>query len=371
MKIGLDASRFLLPTGEGTYTREVVRHLIRLFPDDHFLVVIPKFEPEFDAPNVEQYIRPAVDGITARLRYGFEIGRIASSHHLDVFHCLTNYAAFNVPCPVVCNVMDLATLKYPQLRPSRLQWLIYRFVFPFLLKCSRFLVAISKSTGRDLYNYYGFADSVRVVYCGVDHETFNLSASLDRKLLARFRLPPNYLMFVGYLSPKKNLEVVLRAMAKLRAEDLPTTLVVVGKRGYGSEFFFELVEELGLEGQVIETGFVSQQELTLLYREAGLFVFPSIYEGFGLPVVEAMACGSPVLVSDVGPLPEIVEDASCLCAPDDVEGWATGIRRALTDPSYRERMQIYGFERAALFSWERAAQQLRTIYAEAVEDSRG
>jgi glycosyltransferase involved in cell wall biosynthesis len=367
MKIGLDASRINLPTGEGTYTREIIRGLVALFPDDEFVVVIPEHDPEFDLAHVRQVIHPEVDGIVNRLRYAFEIGRIAREHKVEVFHCLTNYAAFGTSCAVVCNVMDLVTLKYPQFRPSRAQWFIYRFVFPFLLRRATYLIAISESTGRDIRDCYGFNEQIRVVHCGIDRSRFNTGQRLDTTLLERFNLPENYLLFVGYLSPKKNLEVVLHAMFRLKTEGLDTTLVVVGKRGYGSESFFELVESLSLQESIIETGFVSNEELTLLYRHAGLFVFPSIYEGFGLPVVEAMACGAPVLASDAGPLPELVEDSRCLSAPHAVNEWADGIRRAVTDKEYRQWAREYGLEREKLFSWEDAARRLRGIYSEAVE----
>ncbi len=370
MKIGLDASRIYLPTGEGTYTREVIRHLILLFPEDHFLLIIPKLYPEFIAPNVEQLIYPQVDGIRARFRYAFQIGHISKEHKLDIFHCLTNYAAFGAPCPIVCTVHDLATLKYPELRPSRVQWFIYRFIFPKILRSACFLFAISKSTKQDLHEYYGFCDQVRVVHNGLDHSTFNTTQSLDCSALDCFNLPENYLLFVGYLSPKKNLEVILRAMAKLNRTDLKTTLVVVGKRGYGSESFFELVDHLELQNQVIETGFVSNEQLVLLYRKAGLFVFPSIYEGFGLPVAEAMACGTPVLVADVGPLPELVGDKRCLCSTHNVDEWAAGIQRAISDNSYREWTRAHGLTRAKLFSWKKTAKYLRSIYTEAIEKTR-
>jgi len=358
-----------MPTGEGTYTREVIRHLIKLFPEDHFFVVVPEHIALLDAPNAEQIIYRKVDGIAARIRYAFEVGSIAKKYRLDLFHNLTNYILIGASCPIVTNVMDLVTLKYPEVRSSPLHGWIYRYLFPILLRLSHRLVVISESTGQDVCRYYGLGDRVRVIPCGIDHERFNNSMELNTSLLERFNIPPNYLLFVGYLSPKKNLNIVLRAMHQLSRQGFDTWLVLVGKRGYGSDTFFSLAAELGLTDRLIETGFVSDEELTLLYRHAGLFVFPSIYEGFGLPVVEAMACGTPVLISNTGPLPELVDDPNYLANPHDVDRWAEGICLALTDSGFRERAQKEGHDRAQLFSWDKSARQIHAVYAEFIEES--
>ncbi len=370
MKIGLDATRIGQPTGEGTYTREVILSLLRAFPDDQFFVVIPSHNPMFDFPNVKQVVYRDVDGIAARLAYAFAIGRIVRRYQLDIFHNLTNYAAFGVSCPVVTNVMDLVTLKFPHSRGNSLQTWIYRYVFPRLLSLSSCLVAISENTRQDVADCYGLGERVRVIPCGIDHNVFNVTTPLDKQSLSRFRLPPNYLLFVGYLSPKKNVEIVLRAMHRLNTEGFETHLVLVGKRGYGSETFFALAEKLGLTSRLIETGFVSADELTLLYRGAGLFVFPSLYEGFGLPVVEAMACGAPVLTSNTNALLELLDDPDCLCHPQDLDCWATRIRGALSDPAQREIEQRRGLARARDFSWDIGAQMLRIVYAELVGELR-
>lgn len=366
MRIGLDASRVLMPTGEGTYTREIVHHLITLFPEDHFYVVVPEFISLFKASNVDQILYKEVDGIWSRIKYAFKVGEITRKFQLDVFHNITNYAAFGAVCPVITNVMDLATLKYPEIRGSLLQYWIYKYVFPLLLSRSRFLVVISKSTGKDVTKYYGLGKKVKVVYCGIDQKKFNTSRKPDQSLLERFNLPPDYLLFVGYLSPKKNLETLLYAMHQLLVENFKVNLVLVGKRGYGSESFFSLVEKLDLSDNVLETGFVSNEELTLLYQNAGLFVFPSIYEGFGLPVVEAMACGTPVLISNAGSLTELVDDPDCLCEPLNVSSWVNKLRYALTDNDFRTRSCEQGVLLSKKFSWEDAVRKLHKVYVDAV-----
>jgi glycosyltransferase involved in cell wall biosynthesis len=184
-------------------------------------------------------------------------------------------------------------------------------------------------------------------------------------------LPANYLLFVGYLTPKKNLEMVLHAMRRLADEGTEVPLVLVGKRGEGSGAFFALADRLGLKSLLIETGFVTDDELTLIYRKAGALVFPSIYEGFGLPVLEAMACGVPVLASSASSLPELVADPRSLCPPTEPECWVEGIRAAMLDPSVRARAAAQGPRRAQRFSWDATARELRAIYAATARESAG
>lgn len=370
MRIGLDATRALIPDGGGVYTREVVRHLLRECPDDHFVVAVPEHMTAFEAPHVEQIVYGEVDGIPARLRYALAMGRLARRQRLDVFHNLTNYAVLGAPCPVVTTVLDLVSLKFPAVRMNRLHGLIYRHVFPWILPRSERLVAISRQTAADIETHYGLGARTSTIYCGIDREWLARLDGLDDALIERFALPPGYLLFVGYLSPKKNMEVVLEAMHRLGQQGIRPHLVLVGKRGYGSQAFFARAAELGLSARLIETGFVSQDELAVLYRNAGLFVFPSIYEGFGLPVVEAMACGAPVLVSRAGPLPELVYDPACLCDPQDADAWARGIRGALTDTAARAAARLRGPEQARRFSWEEGARRMRALYAEVVGEQR-
>jgi glycosyltransferase involved in cell wall biosynthesis len=366
MRIGLDATRVSLPTGEGIYTREVVKAMIRAFPEDEFVVVVPGWIEAFEGSNVTQVVYGEVDGLAARLRYAYRVGRMARSYRLDLFHNLTNYFLFNPGCPVVTTVHDLVTLRYPSVRSSRLHGWIYRHLLPRMLGRSGALAAISRATAADIQHFYGLGAMTRVVANGIDHGRFFCEPRLAAAVTERFALPEGYLLFVGYISPKKNLEVVLRALAALRDRDVRPTLVLVGKRGYGSQEVFELVRQLDLEAQVVETGYVSDEELTALYQGAGLFLFPSVFEGFGLPVVEAMACGTPVLSSNAGPMPELMGDNGCLCDPYQVDCWVAGIEAALADPSIQAEARLGGPARAKAFSWANTVQGLHGIYEDLV-----
>lgn len=181
--------------------------------------------------------------------------------------------------------------------------------------------------------------------------------------LAAFNLPAGYLLFVGTLEPRKNLPLLLEAYKLLYEEglnDLP--LVLVGRKGWLYDEIFERVEQLGLGEQVRHLSKVDDERLAHLYSAAGLLVLPSFYEGFGLPPLEAMHCGCPVVVSDRGSLPEIVGRAGIVLPPENPEDWAAAMAAVLTDGLKWKEMKRAGFEQAKKFSWESAAQQTLYIY---------
>jgi len=183
-------------------------------------------------------------------------------------------------------------------------------------------------------------------------------------------LPQRMILFVGTLEPRKNAETLIRAYARLRrASAIPHRLVLAGGRGWRYEGLFALVEELGLQDDVLFPGFVPYDELPLWYNAADLFVFPSLYEGFGLPPLEAMACGVPVVVSSVSSLPEVVGDAGLLVDPLDVEGLAEAMARVLNDGALRAEMRGRGLARAERFSWLETARGTVRVYERVLKTS--
>ena len=184
-----------------------------------------------------------------------------------------------------------------------------------------------------------------------------------RETLAAFNLPAGFLLFVGTLEPRKNIPLLLDAYRLLRQEgvtDLP--LVLVGRKGWLFDEIFERIGQLGLKEQVRQLSGVDDERLTHLYSAASLLALPSFYEGFGLPPLEAMHCGCPVIVSNGGSLPEIVEQAGIILPPDNAEAWAEAMAQVLTDGAKREAMRTAGFEQAKKFNWQTAAAQTLQIY---------
>ncbi|MFQ5811568.1 MAG: glycosyltransferase family 4 protein, partial [Anaerolineae bacterium] len=222
------------------------------------------------------------------------------------------------------------------------------------------LIADSSATKRDLIERYGIEpDKITVVYPGYD--TLASRPVRDEKAIeavkARYDVVGDYILFVGTLQPRKNLTRLIEAFSNLQYPISNIQLVIAGKRGWLYEKIFRRVEELNLEGTVLFPGYIAAEDLPALLYGARLFVFPSLYEGFGLPVLEALACGTPVVCSNASSLPEVAGDAALLVDPLDVEGLAAAMERVLGDEELRAELIERGFEQARKFSWERCARE--------------
>jgi glycosyltransferase involved in cell wall biosynthesis len=226
-------------------------------------------------------------------------------------------------------------------------------------------VAISESTGRDLERYYGISnEKIDIVLPGVGRE-FQL---IDRDKVESFRkekrLTDPYLLHVGTLQPRKNIPFLVKALAKIRRPNLK--LILVGGKGWNYDEIYSAVEKYGLKKQVDFRGFVTDTELPLWYNAAAATIFPSLYEGFGLPVLEAMACGSPVIAANTSAIPEVAGQAALLYEPDDLTELIDHIAILLDDPQIAAKMQENGLNQATRFTWQRASQELITVYDRAL-----
>jgi glycosyltransferase involved in cell wall biosynthesis len=234
------------------------------------------------------------------------------------------------------------------------------------------ILADSENTKDDLVELLGVPRSkVKVIYPGVDERFRPIKDELAlNDVRERYELPSRFILSLGTLEPRKNLVRLIEAFSLLSLLSpfpfpfSPLSLVIAGGKGWLYEDIFRKVEELGLGERVVFTGFVSDADLPVIYNLAELFVFPSLYEGFGLPVLEAMACGTPVVTSNSSSLPEVVGEAGLMVDPMDVEGLAEAMWRALSDHPLRERMIRSGMRRARGFTWEKSAEELLSLYKE-------
>jgi glycosyltransferase involved in cell wall biosynthesis len=286
---------------------------------------------------------------------------------VDLLHALAFAGPLVAPCPYVVTVYDLSFLRFPE--AFRTWNRRYLTCFTTLsARHARRVIAISESTRRDVVEMLGVpADRVDVVYCGLD----DIFRPLPTGDVARFRqqraLPERFILFLGTLEPRKNVQTLIRAYARWRKAEpgIPRLVIAGGKGWYYSQIFAE-VERLELTGDVIFPGYVMREELPLWYGAAELFVYPSRFEGFGLPVLEAMACGTPVVTTNVASLPEVAGDAALLVSPDDEAQLMEAMRRALTDHTLRHTLRARGLAQASAFSWERTARQTVATYHRAM-----
>jgi glycosyltransferase involved in cell wall biosynthesis len=235
----------------------------------------------------------------------------------------------------------------------------------YAIKKADVIVTVSEFSKREIMNVYKVSDNrIRVIYNGVGEEYFPRTQGID-EVKIKHGIRGKYILFVGAIEPRKNLLALIRAYNDLRQiirEEY--RLVVIGVKRYGSEEILKKIEPLRLGSDIIFTGVVSREDLPLLYSGAELFVFPSIYEGFGMPVIEAMACGTPVIASNLTSIPEVAGDAALLIDPRDAGEIAEAIEAVLSDNTLKGRLSHKGKERARLFSWERNARETMALYKE-------
>lgn len=285
----------------------------------------------------------------------------------NVFHAPVNVLPPRLPCASVVTVMDLAFVHYPQyFRPARR---VYQRVFTRRsVRKATLIATLAESTKRDLIErFHASPDRVRVIYPAIDTDYQPVT---DPRILAEFRarhnLPERYMLFLGTLEPRKNLLTLVEAYARLRAlDDTVPQLVLAGAKGWYYDALFERVRLLGLERHITFAGYVSREEQPLWYAGADVFIYPSVYEGFGLPIAEALACGTPTITSNVSSMPEAGGPVAVQVSPTDSEGLAHAMRRVLAEPTARERVLIEGPRWTRRFSAERMVSEYVDAYREA------
>jgi len=260
---------------------------------------------------------------------------------------------------VVVTVHDLIFFRYPK-EVNRWWGLYWRTVLPLCLRRADSIIAISEATKQQLNSILGIRqEKVTVAYDGYDSQLFYRIADIEalRFVHAKYKLPERFILFVGSIERRRNIETLLRAVAYLRdKQGLTLPIVIAGGRTNHASHLESVILEQGLQDQVVWLGYVPDEDLPLLYNVATMYVYPSIAEGFGLTMLEAMACGCPVICSNVDSLPEVAGEACILLSPTDTEGFAGAIRRVWMDTTLAQTMREKGLAQAQRFSWENMAE---------------
>lgn len=275
---------------------------------------------------------------------------------VDLLHALAFVSPLVTACPVVITVHDLSFLRFPErFRPANRLYL--STMTRLSCRRARRIIAVSQATAGEIVDLLGVpAERIDVVPHGVRHTRFHPLPSAQVKAFSRDKgLPERFVLFLGTLEPRKNLIALIEAFARTQAVRQGVRLIIAGGKGWYYQEVFKRVEELALKDAVCFTGFVSDAEKPLWYNAATVFVYPSLYEGFGMPLLEAMACGTPVIGSDTSSMPEVVGDAGLLVAPGDVDVLAENLERLLVDADLRVGLGQRARTRASAYSWKTAA----------------
>jgi len=364
MRIGIDARLWGEPrSGIGRYTRTLVEALIRQEPDQHWALYLDRAAEGIPAGAVTRCL-PWPQRLVWTL---WAAPRALRADPVDVFHGVTGFELpVGVPGRLVTTVHDLVPLRWPALVPRRHRWAVRCLLGGALRRAAR-VIAVSEATRAELLARYRLApEKVRVIHEAADPRFGPAAAPARSAVRARYGLRAPYVLFLGLLEPKKNVGALLGAVARLRAQGAwgPTELVVAGAAGWGPDTG-RAARRLGLDGVTRFLGPVPDADLPALYGEALAFVFPSLWEGFGLPVLEAMAAGTPVVASNRGALPEVTAGAALLVDPRPAP-LAEALGTILGDPGLQARLREAGLTRAAAFSWDRTAAQTLAVYREAL-----
>lgn len=374
-KVGLSA--LLLSPQHGTYRQagihSYIHGILSNLPAEHaalsYTALVAAGAAKFDAPLLLRNVSPATRRPLVRILWEqFVQPLVCNSERFDLLHAMAFVAPLLAALPTVVTIYDLTFQKLPQ--NFRAANRAYLSLFA-RLSCRRAarVIAISHNTKRDVVQAYGIEDRrVDVIYPG-------LRAGMQRaepRAVAEFReqrgLPARFVLYLGTIEPRKNLSVLVAAYKLAQLKDVK--LVCAGGEGWMYSDVFLAVAELQLSRDVLFPGFVPEADLPLWYSAAEAFVYPSAYEGFGLPVLEALACGTPVITTTAGSLVEVAGGAALLCPPDDAPTLADAIVRVINEPAIREQLAAAGPVQAQRFCWQDAGKRTAATHLRALQPER-
>lgn len=357
--------------GIGRYVFNLVQALAGVHEGDIVLLVNPALpNSRYDLSALTRHadvrLQPT-DIPTFHLREQTELPRLIRSFRPDVVHLPYNIRPYRLGLPNVLTLFDVIPRRFPADYPLRTRWTI-ELVQRLALRSTNRFVAISRAAAADFSTLYGVPPAaITVTPLAADPQFVPQPAAVVAALRERWRLPDRYLLYLGSNKPHKNLPRLIRAFAAAALQSPETGLVVAGAWDPRNPEARQLVRDLGLEDAVRFLPNVPNADLPALYAGATAFVFPSLYEGFGLPVLEAMACGAPVACSNTSSLPEVAGEAAVLFDPTDVQAMATAIIRLLGDEGLRGQLRERGLQRASSFTWQRTAELTLRAYRQAAE----
>ena len=366
MRIAIDA-RKLRDYGIGTYIRNLLRHLARLDHQNDYVVLCREEDCAFAAELGENFRPIAERSLPYSIREQLAVPLDLRREKADLFHAPHYVLPPLTPCRSVVTIHDCIHLRFPQYLPSRLGYAYARSSLWVAAHRSARILTVSEASKRDILEYFDVPESkITVIHNAID-ERFSEEPAADEvmRVRERYQLNDRFILYAGNIKPHKNLERVIEAFHMIRRGELEhVKLLIIGDEISKYAGLRRTVHRYKLHKHVRFFGFVPDATLAILYRLASVFVFPSLYEGFGLPPLEAMASGTPVITSNISSLPEVVGDAAMLIDPYQPDAIAGAMRRVMLDERLRDDMRERGLARAREFSWDRSVGRIKDIYDE-------
>jgi glycosyltransferase involved in cell wall biosynthesis len=364
VRIGIDA-RKLHDFGIGTYIRNLLRQLARLDRDTEF-VLLCRPEDAASLASLGNNFRPIAEtaanySITEQLRIPLAVQR----EGVTLFHAPHYVLPPLVRCRSVVTIHDCIHLMFPQYLPNKVALAYARASIRMAAKHATRVLTVSESSKRDILRFVDTEpDKIDVIYNAYD-QRFGVEPREEDvvRVRERYQLNDEFVLYAGNVKPHKNLERLIEGFDRVRKRGLDhLKLVIIGDEISKYTSLRRAVHQHQLHKYVRFLGYLPEETLAVMYRLAAVFVFPSLYEGFGLPPLEAMASGTPVVTSNLSSLPEVAGDAAVLVDPYDPDSIAGGIERVLTDETVRRTLRQKGLARARQFSWEESVRRVRQIY---------
>lgn len=368
MRIGVDISAIQsTKSGVDWYTHRVIEEMMELLSPDEQLYLFSNRETEFEEHAAS---RRNVTVVRSGFKYQepwrqFVLPLLLKRHKIDVCFFTNFVLSVAASCPMVLTIHDLSVWLYPRTHSLRnVVWA--RTLVPISTRRSRHIIADSSNTKMDIVRLIKAPTSkVSVIHLGAPDECNPEPQPEDEEAIQHYGIIKPYILFVGTLEPRKNLNTLIKSFDKVAKAKPGVHLVLAGRRGWLAQAIFDELEQRDLLGRVHITGYVKEQYLPALYRQASAFIYPSLYEGFGLPPLEAMSSGTPVIVSRSSSLPEVVGDAGLFVDPLDADDMARAMEAVVGDAELAGSLRKKGLERAKQFSWKKTAERTLDILREA------
>ncbi len=378
MRIGINAQLYSSSAsyrnaGISRYIRDLV-NAIATYRDNHEIHIFLKGSESKEFPN-DLYIHQGCESTNnPLLRVCWEqtiLPLLIKKLGLDIIHSPAYVLPTVCPCKSVVTVHDLSFIRFAQYFPLFQRYYLSYFTRMSVRKADA-VIAVSEHSKQEVMKLLHVPENkVFVTHEGVNPIFMPVSAADKARVCERYGIRENTVLFVGTLEPRKNILTLITAFDIVRkAFNQRCSLILVGGKGWFYKEFFEFIRQLGIDDSVRFLGYVPIKDLPAVYGAATVFVYPSLYEGFGLPPLEAMACGTPVITSNTSSLPEVVGDAGIMVDPHDVEALANAMLQVLGDSDLRREMSARGIERAKQFSWQETARRTLNVYESILKRAR-